>query len=127
MNDIYAVEELFAPASSAETAVVVDKDLVVNVWKLLLGEERRDHMARKIKVFSGTITEDEDHDGYNESRAVYKQGILEEYHFDADQDRIDDVAIIFNSGNPQWARMPALAAVIFWENYPSLQRAVLGN
>jgi len=100
---------------------------VVNVWKLLRSEEGRDHMARKIKVFSGTITEDEDHDGYHEIRAVYKEGVLEEYHFDADQDRFEDVVIIFNSGNPQWVRMPALAAVVYWGNYPSVQRAVLEN
>jgi hypothetical protein len=123
LNDIDAVEELFASANAA----VVDKDLVVNVWKLLRSEEGRDYMARKIRVFSGTITEDEDHDGYHESRAVYKEGVLQEYHFDADQDRFEDVAIIFNSGNPQWTRMPALEAVVFWESYPSVQRAVLGS
>jgi hypothetical protein len=84
-------------------------------------------LARKLQAFSGTITEDEDHDGYQESRVVYKQGVMEEYHFDADQDRLDDVTIIFNSGNPQWARMPALQAVVFWESYPSVQRTVLEN
>ena len=64
-------------------------------------------------------------DGYVESRSVYKQGIIEEYHFDADQDRLDDVKIIFNAGNPQWARMPALPAVVYWESYPAVQRTVL--
>jgi len=123
LDDIDAIEELFAPVNAA----VIDKDLVVNVWKLLRSEEGRDHMARKIQGFSGTITEDEDHDGYHESRAVYKEGVLQEYHFDADQDRLEDVAIIFNSGNPQWARMPALSAVVFWESYPAVQRAVLEN
>jgi hypothetical protein len=121
LDDIDAIEELFASANAA----VVDKDLVVNVWKLLRSEEGRDHMAVKIRGFSGTITEDEDHDGYYESRAVYKEGILQEYHFDADQDRLEDVAIIFNSGSPQWARVPALQAVVFWESYPAVQRAVL--
>jgi len=121
LDDIDAIEELFA------SAVVIDKDLLVNVWKLLRSEEGRDHMARKVRIFSGTITEDEDHDGYHESRVVYKEGILEEYHFDADQDRLEDVAIIFNSGNPQWARMPALAAAVFWESYPAVQRAVLDS
>jgi hypothetical protein len=124
LDDIDAVEELFAPAN---TAAVVDKDIVINVWKLLRSEEGRDHMARKIRVFSGTIIEDGDHDGYHESRAVYKQGVLEEYHFDADQDRFEEVAIIFNSGNPQWARMPVLTAVVYWESYPAVQRVALEN
>jgi len=123
LDDIDAVEELFA--DSAQPAAVLDKDILVNVWKLLRSERGRNHLARRLQVFSGAITQDEDHDGYAESRTVYKQGVIEEYHFDADQDRIEDVAITFNSGNPQWARIPALPAVVFWESYPSVQRAVL--
>jgi hypothetical protein len=134
LDDIDAVEELFA-RNAAAAKFTVDKDLLVNVWKLLRSEKGRDHMARKLQVFSGTITEDVDHDGYAESRAVYKQGVLEEYHFDNDQDRIEDMTIIFNSGNPQWSRLSALTesprqngnnqAQVFWESYPSVQRAVL--
>jgi hypothetical protein len=123
LYDIEAVEELFA----RESAAVIDKDVLANVWKLLRSEKGRNHMSRRLQIFTGVITEDEDHDGYTDSRAVYKHGVLEEYYFDADQDRLEDVAIIFNSGNPQWARMPALPAVVYWENYPSVQRAVLGS
>jgi len=123
LYDIEAVEELF----SRESAAVIDKDILVNVWKLLRSEKGRNHLALKLKAFSGSITEDEDHDGYVDSRAVYKHGVLEEYYFDADQDGLEDVAIIFNSGNPQWARMPALPAVVYWESYPSVQRAVFGS
>jgi len=127
LDDIDAVEELFTPGNPADTSAqfVVDKDILVNVWKLLRSEEGRNHLARKLQVFSGVITEDEDHDGYVESRSVYKQGIIEGYYFDADQDRLEDVTIIFNAGNPQWARMPALPAVVFWESYPSVQRTVM--
>jgi len=133
LDDIDAVEELFAlgnpAADSAQpaSAFVIDKDVLVNVWKLLRSEEGRNYMSRRLQVFSGAITEDEDHDGFAEIRAVYKHGVLEEYYFDADQDRLEDVAIIFNSGNPQWARMPSLPAVVYWESYPSVQRAVLGS
>jgi hypothetical protein len=135
LDDIDAVDELFAAgnpagnpvADSAQPAAqfVVDKDILVNVWKLLRSEGGRNHLSRKLQVFSGAITEDEDHDGYVESRSVYKQGIIEEYHYDADQDRLEDVTIIFNAGNPQWARIPALPAVVFWESYPAVQRTVL--
>jgi hypothetical protein len=134
LDDIDAVEELFARNASAGN-FTVDKNLVVNVWKLLRSEEGRDHLAKKLQGFSGTITEDEDHDGYAESRVVYKQGVLEEHHFDADQDRLDDLTVIFNSGNPQWTKVAALVEIapqnginhaqIFWESYPSVQRAVL--
>jgi len=128
-DDKDAVEALFAAGNPAEPSAqfVVDKDILVNVWKLLRSEEGRNYMSKKLQAFSGVITEDEDHDGFTESRSIYKQGVLEEYHFDADQDRLEDLVIIFNSGNPQWARMPALPAVVFWESYPSVQRTVLEN
>ena len=122
LDDIDAVDELFMSPSGA---LVVDKNILVNVWKLLRSEGGRNHLARKLRFFSGVLTEDEDHDGFVESRSVYRQGVIEEYHFDADQDRIEDVTIMFNAGNPQWARMPALPAVIFWESYPSVQRTVM--
>ncbi|MDR2922055.1 MAG: hypothetical protein LBU85_01790 [Treponema sp.] len=125
LDDIDAVEELFAREPAA--AFVVDKDLLVNVWKLLRSEEGRERMARNLMNFSGTITEDKDRDGYQESCSVYKQGVLEEFHYDDDQDRIEDITIIFNSGVPQWARIPASSAVVFWESYPSVQRTVLKN
>jgi hypothetical protein len=124
LDDKDAVDELFAREPAA---ALIDKDILVNVWKLLRSEEGRDYMARKLRTFSGAISEDEDHDGYQESRSVYKHGVLEEYHFDSDQDGLEDVTIVFNSGNPQWARIPALQAVVFWESYPSVQRAVLEN
>jgi len=146
LDDIDAIDELFTPASAAASAAafVFDRDLLVNVWKLLRSEEGRDYMARKLKTFSGTITEDEDHDGYLESRSVYKNGVLAEYHYDDDQDRLVDLTIVFNSGKPQWARMPgnpiwtgeygrpywfmpSLPVDVYWESYPSVQRAVLEN
>jgi len=123
LDDIDAVEELFDRDHAAVFSI--DRDLLLNVWKLLRSEKGRNHLAKKLQLFSGAITEDEDHDGYVESRSVYKHGVIEEYYYDADQDSIEDVMIMFNSGNPQWARIPALQAVIFWESYPSVQRTML--
>jgi hypothetical protein len=131
LDDMDAVDELFAPgfptADSAQPSVkfVVDKDVLVNLWGLLRSEEDRDYMAQKIRTFTGVITEDEDHDGFTESRAVYKQGVLEEYYFNAEQDGLEDVSITFKSGIPQWARMPLLPADVFWESYPSVQQTML--
>jgi len=125
LDDLDAIEELFAPVVANAAKFVVDKDLLVNLWNLLRTEDDRNYMAQKLRAFSGTITEDEDHDGYPESRAVYKLGVLEEYHFDADQDRLEDVTITFKSGKPQWARMPLLPADVFWECYPAVQQTML--
>jgi len=92
-------------------------------------------MAEKLRSFSGEITEDEDMDGIFENRAVYKQGILQEYFHDADQDGSNDTIVFFKDGEIQLAEifsLPAketgrLSAVVSWEQYPSVQQIVLGK
>ena len=122
LNDTEAVDELFD--STGE--LVLDKELIDNVYKLLRGEEGREQLARRLLAFTGIITEDEDLDGYPETRCVYRQGELEEYYFDPNQDGLDEMVILFNSGSPQWAEIEP-QVLILWERYPSVQRTVLGK
>ena len=127
--DEEATNELFDFSFSYDP--VLDKTLLVNVWELLRREEGREYFAGKLSSFSGVLIEDEDRDGFPESRTVYRQGILQEYYYDANQDNLDDIFIIFDSGNPKWALItPSSAQLpiqIFWEHYPFVQRAVQGN
>jgi len=134
IDDFEAVDELFGFSSEP----VLDRYLITRVWELLRSEEGREYLAKKLRSFSGTITEDEDRDGYPESRAVYRQGVLQEYYYDYEQDSHDDLFIIFESGIPRWAEIVLLPssgtvspfnqnsrAFIFWEKYPAVQRTVL--
>jgi len=132
LYDEDAVNEFF----SFDTDPVLDKRLFTRIWELLRSEEGREYFAGKASSYNGVIIEDEDRDGYPESRAVYRNGILQEYYFDADQDGIDELFIIFDSGNPRWALIrpsgllssaDILPVQIFWEKYPHVQRAVQGN
>ena len=131
LDDFDAVEELL----DADT---LDKDIVLGIGKLLRHEEGRDAFVRGLHAFTGTITEDEDKDGIYESRAVYRQGVLVAYRYDADQDGLDEMVIVFDSGAPRNAEIAALPAAsppaqpiphaqIYWERYPSVERIVLGN
>jgi hypothetical protein len=132
LDEMDAIEELFSPGNSN----VVDKELINSVGKLLRSEEGRDSLVLKLHSFTGSITEDEDHDGYPETRAVYRQGILQEYYFDAEQDGDSSLLIRFVSGSPQMAELAAAPAVlpgdegtkvlIVWEKYPSVLRVVFG-
>ena len=127
VDDAKAADELFAEA-------ILEKEIIVDVGNLLRSGEGRDYFVRKLHSFTGAITEDEDGDGYAESRAVYRQGNLQEYYCDADQDGITDLYISFNAGTPQRAELTVLPsqgsdraeALIVWERYPSVQKAVLG-
>ena len=142
LNDIDAVEELFSPCSP-DSEFVIDKALISGVWDLLRSDEGRDYLAQTLLSFTGVITGDENRDGIPESRAIYRQGILQEFYYDAEQCGIDDTIVLFNTNSPQWAEIAALPAVlpetsppspflsphfpkalIIWERYPSVQKVV---
>jgi len=137
VDDMAAADELFAPDAHGGE-MILDYDLIISVGNLLRSEEGRDHFVRKLHSFTGAITENEDRDDYPESRAIYRQGSLQEYYYDADQDGITDLFIVFNAGTPQRAELTALPlpspsqkrdreALIFWERYPLVLRTVLGS
>jgi hypothetical protein len=151
LDDIAAIDELFVPPVGIKDTL--DRGLIVKVGDLLRSDEGRGYLAEKLRSFTGTIKEDEEYDGYAESYAVYRQGELQEFIYDADQDGLYDLSVIFDSGSPQWADVAALAmpsdqnrqgietvnswqradldrrvkALVFWEKYPSVQRAALGK
>ena len=134
LDDLDAVAELLS-------GDVLDKDIILGVGELLRSDEGRDALVRGLLDFSGTITEDEDKDGIPESRAVYREGVMLEYRYDADQNGLDEISIIFDSGAPRQAEIAALAeaapsnhypltttrCLIHWERYPSVERIVLGT
>ena len=128
IDDLDAVEELFGNIS-------LDKDLIIGIGNLLRSEEGRNRMAEKLHAFSGEISEDEDMDGFPESRSVYKQGLLQEYFYDADQDGTNDTVVFFKAGEIQFAEIFSLpstekgitSAIVLWEQYPSVQQIVLGK
>jgi hypothetical protein len=136
IDDADAIDELFSQS-------ILDKDTIINIDGLLRSEEGRNHLARKLHSFTGEITENDDYDDYSESRAVYYQGGLQEYYFDADQDGITDLYVAFITGTPQFAELaampaasPSLAALresgreqarVLWERYPSVQKTELRN
>jgi len=128
VDDFNAADELFAETT-------LEKEIVVDIGDLLRSGEGRDYFVRKLHSFTGALTADEDGDGYAESRAVYRQGNLQEYYSDIDQNGITDLFVSFNAGTPLRAEITTLPsqgsgrteALILWERYPSVQRAVLGN
>ena len=134
LDDKAAADELFDIDANGDNSII-DYYLIAGVDTLLRSEEGRDYFVQKLHSFTGAITENEDYDDYPESRAVYHQGNLQEYYFDADQDGITDLFVAFIAGVPQQAELTALPAqeggrvqlLVFWERYPLVQKVVLGN
>jgi hypothetical protein len=152
-----AVEELFGPPSSAAGAsaeLVIDRDLITGVFNQLRDEASQKLFRERLLRFSGTITADDDRDGFPESRARYREGAPREYSWDANQDGLAELVIFFDAGgNPQWAEQAVLPetpaeagnvpaegvfavpardsdrtrALLFWERYPGVLRSELAG
>jgi tetratricopeptide (TPR) repeat protein len=124
LGDIDAVEELFDVLADNENPVLYKKT-IADVYNLLRSEEGRDLFTRKLLSFSGAIFSDDDGDGYIESRAFYKSGILSEYRYEKNQSGVVDMLISFAAdGTPQRvlfsdAQM-SFTGVLEWERYPSV-------
>jgi hypothetical protein len=137
INGRQTVEELFDMASGSVHTRTLDRDLIVTVNRMLGGEDDRAQLKRNLLQFSGVITEDEDHDGIIEAWTSYRNGMLTEYRYDADQDGEAELTITFAQGLPAQAeivltfdensgrvsppdRMEQRQAQLRWERYPAV-------
>jgi hypothetical protein len=139
IDETMATEELFRQS-------VLNKDLILAVWKLLRTSDSQENFKRNLILFSGVIQEDGDQDGYAETRTRYGNGIIEEYSYDADQDGLFEWRIFWSAGIPIRAEIALspesgvqgaaglpledrdFAGVsLLWERYPALLRAGIGG
>jgi len=150
-----AVEEMFDMASGTVRVRILDRDLIVSVNTLLESEDRT-YLRRNLLQFSGVITEDGDHDGVIEAWTSYRNGMLAEYRYDADQDGEANLTIAFAQGLPVQAEIilaldensgqvsplagngtyaggfrvspdSAQKALLRWERYPAVLDTELGG
>jgi hypothetical protein len=143
-----AAGELFSAPVTPNGTGTIDRAWILAVSDLIHGAEGRKLFAEQLLSFTGIIIADDDRDGYPESRAQYRDGMLQEYSFDADQDGLADFSLFFGAGDVRWAEqtappeaaagtsaLPAIPvksgglpkALILWERYPAVQRVMLDN
>jgi len=128
IDDRAAADELFEES-------ILDRDHIIGIGKLLRSEEGRNYFAEMLHSFTGAIVEDKDRDDHPESCALYHEGSLEEFSYDADQDNVTDMFIVFNAGTPQQAELTTQLLreshrppmLVFWERYPLVKRASVGS
>ena len=150
IDDEAAAEELFSANENSASSIApnngpcLDRVMIEAIGDRVRSEAGRNRFAEKMLAFSGTITADEDRDGFPESRAVYRDGVIREYSRDADQDGLSELVIVFDAGgSPLQAEQALLGesisaesrlpikkediptALIIWERYPSVLRSVL--
>jgi len=131
IDDIAAVQELFSE-TSVKGEPVLNMETITSVYDLLRSEEGRELFTRELLGFTGTIYNDSDRDGYVDSSAIYRAGVVAEFRLDRKQSGIDDLIIFFAAdGTPvkvhhSTAEKP-VAISVDWERYPSVQRAELAD
>ena len=130
IDDFSATDELFSMHPN-ESLLILDKDTLINVYRLLRSEEGRDYFTRNLLSFTGIITSDDDGDGYTDSRAYYTEGSLIQFALDKNQSGVLDLIVSFNAGNPVnvfyiSAALP-YGAEIIWERFPSVREVKHGD
>jgi hypothetical protein len=137
-----AVGELFAPAGEGGE-LRLDRALILEIGGLLLTDAAAGLFRRNLLTFSGVITDDIDRDGYAEVLVRYRDGLMSEYRYDADQDGLEELAVYFGAGLPFRAEAAILPegspgpfalplrdedrpkALVRWEQYPAVLESVL--
>jgi tetratricopeptide (TPR) repeat protein len=127
IDDGQAVEEFF----DAGPQSILDKALILRVRSLLRSREGRDFFDQKLLGYSGLICSDSDGDGRTEEWIRYSDGLILEYHGDADQDGLPELRILFSSGGVPVQGEQALDGErrihLEWERYPAVLKAELGD
>jgi hypothetical protein len=128
ISDSDAVEEMFAGAAETDDPVIY-KDLIIDVYNFLRGEEGRELLTQRLLSYTGFILCDDDKDGYVDACAYYSSGVIQNYIL-SNQSGISDLGIIFSAdGIPVFALVLVTGrgsqAQIRWERYPSVEQAVL--
>ncbi|MDR0601171.1 MAG: hypothetical protein LBG42_02200, partial [Treponema sp.] len=103
IDDFAAADELFGGGGEP----VLDRALILSAFNLLRSEEGRSYFNRNLLAFSGVIVEDGDRDGFYESRTRYRNGEIADYLYDADQDRLPELTVVFSGGEPVRAEQAA--------------------
>jgi hypothetical protein len=140
LDDTAAVEELFSvpetdlvvpPGIALQNDPILDVGVMNEVFRLLRSDEGRNFFMEKLLSFTGTITSDDDRDGYIDSKSYYRSGVVREFEFDINQENIFDLRILFSpDGVPVTAKIPVTgnkSTEVQWERYPSVKEITFTN
>ena len=139
IDDSRAVDELFSGVRGINAPLpagfynlsgnpVLDIAVINETFSLLRSEEGRELFTRNLRSFTGIIYSDDNNDGFVDSFASYKSGVIAEFSYDINYINTFDFKISFSANElPEKAVMPVLgypaAGVITWERYPFVKQA----
>ncbi|MDR1566583.1 MAG: hypothetical protein LBS48_04775 [Treponema sp.] len=146
LEELFSFDSLYFSASGIPEDPIpgLDKTLLEEIGALLRDDALK-VFRRNLSEWSGVIREDSDRDGFAEAAGVYRNGMLEGYSFDADQDGLAELVLDFEAGDPRAAFIPVMPEsgegkpyypardgdrrkiTLRWERYPAVLEAELGD
>jgi len=137
ISDKLATDEIFSAVTEKEG--VIKKEIIIETYKLLRGEEGRDYFTRKLLVFNGSIITDDDNDGYIETIVNYRMGFINSLvdylghnifnvtvNFGRDNDP-ENISVLVTKGDSSREQTISRRVILRWERYPFVGQAELEN
>jgi hypothetical protein len=121
-----AEDELFAGTD-------ILKSVLLALYDLCPSKDAKIQFEKRLSVWSGCISGDDDGDGVIETKTLYDKGLLTSYTCDARQDRRPVLQVSFKGGFPSEAEAVLLADKgetrfhLVWNRYPAVSTAVLSD
>lgn len=109
---------------------IIPVELARQVWGQLRTDKSRQYFSDALAQFSGYMSEDSDGDGISEALVEYQNGSIKGYRFDANQDKQDEIQVVFEQGIPKEGTIApyegTLNARVLWDVYPLVEQITAG-
>lgn len=128
-----AVKEFFSvktqhiikkPVNGKKALPVIYSDQLIELCRLVGMVSVRQNIADRLKIFTGVIAEDENHDGILSSAVFFEQGRPVSAFFDPNQDEIYDYQVICNFGAPDVITTAKNGYTVRYDTYPAIRSIV---
>jgi hypothetical protein len=109
MNDFFSYRtNQYSVKNQSENLLYLH--LIRELWDLLRNNEYKNDFIRNLLAFSGVVIEDSDNDSYPESFTRYKNGKIDFFNYDEDQDWLSELTLHFYADNdlPQTAEFETM-------------------
>ncbi len=128
-----AVEEFFAVTTadhlpqkvSVKTSLIsLYSDQLIELCRLTGTNDVRKEIGKRLKVFSGVLLEDDNHDGIPSTAVFFEQGRPVSAYFDVNQDEVYEYQAQCDFGAPNVIITPKNGYTVQYDTYPAIHSIV---
>lgn len=128
-----AVKEFFAVTTAAHLPqkanvktplISLYSDQLIELCRLTGTNDVRKEIGKRLKVFSGVLLEDDNHDGIPSTAVFFEQGRPVSAYFDLNQDEVYEYQVQCNFGAPNVIITPKNGYTVQYDTYPAIHSIV---